>query len=111
MLALVVVTIGVLALVGSSAMAGRMIGRGGMATVVALLASGRAERLRQVAAGTSPQCAGLTDGSATSVPGVDERWAVLGSPGDSTRDIRLTLAYRVTAGPRSDTLMLTLACQ
>jgi prepilin-type N-terminal cleavage/methylation domain-containing protein len=111
MLALVVLTVGVLALVGSSAMAGRMIGRGGRATAVAQLANGRADQLRQVAAGTSPRCAGLTDGSATSAGGVAEDWAVLGVPGDSTRDVRLRLAYRVPAGPRTDTVMLTLDCR
>lgn len=111
MLAIVVLTVGVMALVGSSAMATRMIGRGGRATTIAHLARSRAADLRRVAAATAPRCSRLADGSAVSTDGVTERWTVLGAAGDAARDIRLTLAYRAPTGARTDTVMLSLDCR
>jgi prepilin-type N-terminal cleavage/methylation domain-containing protein len=111
MLAIVVLTVGVMALVGSSAMATRMIGRGGRATTVASLARSRAADLRRVAAATAPRCSRLADGSAVSTDAVTERWTVLGAAGDAARDIRLTLAYRAPTGARTDTVMLSLDCR
>ena len=113
MLAIVVLTVGVMALVGSSVMATRMIGRGrgGRATTIAHLARSRAADLRRVAAATAPRCSRLADGSAVSTDGVTERWTVLGAAGDAARDIRLTLAYRAPTGARTYTVMLSLDCR
>jgi prepilin-type N-terminal cleavage/methylation domain-containing protein len=110
-LAIVLLTVGVMALVGSSAMATRMIGRGGRATEVAHVAGSRAEVLRRVAAGTTPRCGGLADGTAGWPGGVVERWMVLGAAGDPARDVRLTLDYRVPGGNRTDTFTLSLDCR
>jgi prepilin-type N-terminal cleavage/methylation domain len=54
MLAVVVLSVGVMALVGSSALATRMIGRGNKSTEVVQVATARAELLRTYAAATSP---------------------------------------------------------
>jgi prepilin-type N-terminal cleavage/methylation domain-containing protein len=111
MVAIVVLTVGVLTLVGSSAMATRMIGRGGRGIEVAMVASGRTEQLRRLAAGSTPRCGGLTDGTSRSVGGVVERWNILGAAGDPAREVRLTLDYRVPAGPRTDTVTVSLDCR
>lgn len=111
MLAIVVLSVGVLALVGSSAMATRMIGRGGQVSEVANAARSRAGELRRLAAATSPRCSRLADGSAGAAPALVERWVALGTAGDPSRDVRLTLSYRVPGGSRTDTITLVLDCR
>ena len=111
MLAILVLSVGVLALVGSSAMATRMIGRGARLTEVANQVRSRAEALRREAAATTPRCGRLADGSAGSPGPVLERWTVLGAAGDAAQDVRLTLDYRVPGGSRTDTVTLTLDCR
>jgi prepilin-type N-terminal cleavage/methylation domain-containing protein len=114
MLAVVVLSVGVMALVGSSALATRMIGRGNKSTEVVQVATARAELLRSYAASTSPGC---TDGvnvrtdSNTTGSGIGEKWVLLGNAGDLTRDVRLTFSYRVPKGTRTDTMMITLYCK
>jgi prepilin-type N-terminal cleavage/methylation domain-containing protein len=114
MLAVVVLSIGVMALVGSSALATRMIGRGSKSTEVVQVALARAEFLRQAAASTSPGCtaASVANGTATStVTGITETWELQGAAGDPTRDVRLIYAYRVPRGTRIDTMTITLYCK
>ena len=54
--AVVVLSVGLLALAGSMALAGRMIGVGRQATRVGQAAAARVERMRQVALSTVPAC-------------------------------------------------------
>jgi prepilin-type N-terminal cleavage/methylation domain-containing protein len=92
MLAVIVLSVGVMALVGSSALATRMIGRG---------------------AQTSPGCtnANVKTDSNTTASGIGEKWVLLGNAGDFTRDVRMTFSYRVYRGTRTDTMMITLYCK
>jgi type II secretory pathway pseudopilin PulG len=108
--ALVMLAFGVLALVGSSAMATRMIGRGRAATLASEVATARVERLRLLAAATVPPCAhaGLAGGGAVSA-GVGERWTVEGE--GSLRRVTLALEYPAPGGPVSDTLRAVLPCR
>jgi prepilin-type N-terminal cleavage/methylation domain-containing protein len=112
MLAVVVLSVGVMALVGSSALATRMVGRGAKASQVALVAMARAELLRAYAAQTSPGCtnANVKSDSATT-NGVGEKWELQGAAGDNTRDVRMMFSYRVPGGTRTDTMMITLYCK
>ena len=113
MLAVVVLSVGVMALVGSSALATRMIGRGNKSTEVVQVATARAELLRTYAAATSPGCtdAKVKTDSNTTASGIGEKWVLLGNAGDLTRDVRLTFSYRVPKGTRTDTMMITLYCK
>jgi prepilin-type N-terminal cleavage/methylation domain-containing protein len=112
MLAVVVLSIGVMALVSSSALATRMIGRGGMTSRVTQVAIARAELLRAYAAQTSPGCtnANVKSDSATTA-NVREKWELLDNAGDETRRVRMTFTYQVPRGSRSDTMMITLYCK
>ena len=118
MLAVIVLSVGVMALVGSSAMATRMIGRGGVSTQVTQVALARAALLRAYAASTSPGCtnANVANGTATTPisPGsgqITETWELTGNAGDATRDVRMMFTYRVPSGTRTDTMMITLYCK
>jgi prepilin-type N-terminal cleavage/methylation domain-containing protein len=112
LLAVVVLSVGVMALVGSSALATRMIGRGSMTSQVAQVASARAELLRTYAAQTSPGCTNgnIANGSATTSR-ISESWTVGGAAGDATRDVTMTFTYKVPGGTRSDVMMITLYCK
>jgi len=113
LLAVVVLSIGVMALVGSSALATRMIGRGSRSSEVTQVALARAELLRAYAAQTSPGCtnAAVKSDSSTTASGIGEKWILLGAAGDNTRDVRMTFSYRVPSGTRTDTMMITLYCK
>ncbi len=108
-IALVLLTVGVLALISSSAMVTRMIGLGRQATFVAQVAASRFERMRRLAGSTSPPCTdprlaggtGLTDG-------IRERWEVAAS--GSARRVTLALEYRVPRGVARDTQHTILFC-
>jgi prepilin-type N-terminal cleavage/methylation domain-containing protein len=95
LVALVVLSIGVLALTGSSAMINRMIGRGRVETHAALLAAGQMEKLRQAAASTVPRCAS---------PG----WTV--APSGKVRRVRVTVSYLTIRGRRSAVLETGVEC-
>lgn len=112
LIAVTVLSIGVMALVGSSAMATRMIGRGRESTQVGQVATARAEWLRQVASSTSPPCGSpnLTDGTVAS-NGITEQWQVQALSPSGTRDVRMMYSYTVPRGTRTDTMTLTLLCK
>ena len=82
MVAVMVLSVGVLAVVGSAALTSRMLGRGRHATRVGQVAAARIERLRQVALSTVPACSGAEwrSGSEGS-PGLTESWQILDPAG------------------------------
>ena len=110
LVALVLLTMGVMALVGSSALVSRMIGRGRGSTVAVQVATARLERLRRVAASSSPRCTSpqfVSDSTTTA--GVSERWVVEPAAGLSRR-VNVILAYRDPRGPVRDTLHTIVLC-
>ena len=110
LVAIVLLTLGVMALLGSSAMVSRMIGRGRGSTVAVQVATARLERLRRVAASTTPRCTSpqfVSDSTTTA--GVAERWIVESGAGLSRR-VSVILAYRDPRGPVRDTLRTTVLC-
>ncbi len=110
LVAIVLLTVGVMALLGSSALVSRMIGRGRGSTVAVQVATARLERLRRVAASTTPRCTSpqfVSDSTTTA--GVDERWIVESGAGLSRR-VSVILAYRDPRGPVRDTLRTTVLC-
>jgi prepilin-type N-terminal cleavage/methylation domain-containing protein len=110
LVALVLLTVGVMALVGSSALVSRMIGRGRGSTVAVQVATARLERLRRVAASTTPRCTSRQFVSdSTSTAGISERWVVEPAAGLARR-VSVILAYRDPRGPVRDTLRTTVLC-
>ena len=110
LVAIVLLTVGVMTLLGSSALVSRMIGRGRGSTVAVQVATARLERLRRVAASTTPKCTSpqfVSDSTTTA--GVAERWTVEPGAGLSRR-VSVILAYRDPRGPVRDTLRTTVLC-
>jgi prepilin-type N-terminal cleavage/methylation domain-containing protein len=110
MVAIVVMTIGLIALAGSSAMVTRMIGRGKVETLVAQAASQRLELLRTAAYSTSPRCtsAGFANGGPVDVNGRTESWTVANV--GRVRNVQVTITYRTARGPRTVTLQTRIEC-
>jgi hypothetical protein len=110
LVAVVMLTVGVLALVGSSAQMSRMIGRGRQATVAAMVVAGRVERLRRIALSSNPPCTSpeWRSDSAAGV-GVTESWHIL-DPAGLVRRLHVVVRHRTPTGLATDTLATALLC-
>ena len=109
LVAVVVLSIGVIALVSSAAMVTRMIGRGKMETRAAQVASRRLETLRRVAYSTSPRCTagGFANGGPQTTQGVTETWRLTGT---SPRTVTVTVSYATSYGTHTDVLTTLVDC-
>ena len=104
LIAITVLSIGVLGLIGTGVAVQRLLGRGHWATVAATRAEGRLELLRASAMAPSG-CGGISSGSA-GLPGqLSERWTVSG--GTST----VTVQVVVSGGARPDTVTAVIPCR
>lgn len=110
LVAAAVLSVGLLALVGSAAVTSRMVGRGSASTRAALAAATRLERLRQAAFSTVPPCTGAEwHGDSATEPGLALRWEILDAAG-AVRRVRLVLDARVPAGRSTDTVLTGFLC-
>jgi prepilin-type N-terminal cleavage/methylation domain-containing protein len=110
LVAVVVLGIGIVALVGSSAMVTRMIGRGKVETRVAQVASRRLETLRLAAYSTTPRCtaAGFANGGPVNTSGVTESWVVPAA--GKVRSVQVNVNYRTVQGARTASLQTRIEC-
>jgi prepilin-type N-terminal cleavage/methylation domain-containing protein len=110
LVAVTVLGVGITALVGSSAMVTRMIGRGQKATRAAQIASQRLEKLRLIAYSTSPKCTALANGNAAAgsmgVSGVSETWVVVAN--GKQRTITETVSYKTALGQTHNEVLTTV---
>jgi prepilin-type N-terminal cleavage/methylation domain-containing protein len=111
LLAVVLLSVGILALVGSSTMVTRMIGWGRESTLVGQRSVSRFDRLRQAAYGTNPPCtsASFASGSQSAYQGVSETWTVP-TTGNS-RLVTLILSYRTPGRAKADTVKTYFLCK
>jgi len=110
LIAAMVLSVGVLALVGSSALASRMLGRGAASTRAALVATARIERLRQSASSTIPPCTAAEWRSGSSgAPDLEETWELLDAAGPARR-VRIVVRSRHPTGTTSDTVVAGFLC-
>jgi prepilin-type N-terminal cleavage/methylation domain-containing protein len=110
LVAVVVLGVGIVALVGSSAMVTRMIGRGKIETRVAQTASRRIEALRLAAYSTSPRCTAgaFASGGPVTTNGVTESWVVPAA--GKVRSVQVNVSYRTVQGPRTASLQTRIEC-
>jgi prepilin-type N-terminal cleavage/methylation domain-containing protein len=110
--AIVVLTIGLIGLVSSSAMVSRMLGVGKIETRAARLAVGRVETLRRAAYGSEPKCSAgdFTSGSEqpASPNDLSQSWTVEGT--GALRVVRVSVAYRTIRGMRAVSLAAGIRC-
>ena len=108
LIAIVVLAIGIIALVGSSASSTRMIGRGRSATRAVQAATERMEILRADAYRTTPDCTALANGSDSASTGVVTTWTITGA--GTPRTVRVISRYRVPGRLKADTLTTQIRC-
>jgi len=110
LVAILVLGVGVLALVGTSAGVTRMIGRGKVETRAAQAASSRMEMLRLAASASSPPCSGpgFASGGPVLSGGMAESWRV--PPAGRVRQVRVTVTYLTFRGPREAVLETAMTC-
>jgi type IV pilus assembly protein PilV len=110
LVAVTVLGVGILGLVGSSALVTRMIGRGRHTTNAAQIAQERLDRLRQTALSTATPCTALNNGTqTTTTDGLTESWTVGGA--GELRTLAASVTYNVTGGARTITLNTIIRCQ
>jgi hypothetical protein len=105
-----VLSVGLLALAGSTGITARMVGMGQQATRAGLLAAARVERLRQIAFSTTPPCTApeWRSGSAGD-GGLSEGWEILDHAGLARR-VMIVLRSRRPGGIGSDTVLTAVLC-
>jgi prepilin-type N-terminal cleavage/methylation domain-containing protein len=110
LVAIVVLGIGIVALVGSSAMVTRMIGRGKVETRAAQAASRRVEILRLAAYSTTPRCTagGFANGGPVTTNGITETWTVPGA--GKVRSVQVNVTYRTVRGTKTASLLTRIEC-
>ena len=108
LVAVILLSVGILALASGSGAVFRMLGAGKRSTKAAAVASERLERLRRQANTTNPRCTALASGTATRPGNVTETWTVTGS--GLTRTVQVWVRYPTSRGTTADTLFTTLAC-
>lgn len=105
--AIVILSVGVLGMVGSAGLVSRMIGQGKRNTRAGVVALQRMEVLRQTALSTSPHCTALAGGTATT-NAVNETWTVSGA--GRSRRLRIIVRYQTTRGTLADTVNTVVLC-
>lgn len=113
LIAVVMMTVGVMALVGSSAMVTRMVGGGRISTFAGQTATAQVERLRQIAASTTPACTAAqwkTDSAVSADGKFNVKWQILDNAGNSRR-VEITLRYAAAGGLAYDTVRTRILCK
>lgn len=104
MVAMMLLSVGVLGLVGVSAMAMRQTNDANNRNIAALVAATRMETLR------SRTCASLANGGPVETSGVTERWTVVNPANPLTRTITGQFTYRAPRGYRNLNVSTTVPC-
>lgn len=112
LVAIVVLTIGIIAMAGTSGMAARMIGRGKMATRAGQVATRTIEQLRLAAYSTSPRCtaAGFASGGPEVTSEAVTRSWVVPTTG-KVRAVQVTVSFSTQrGGTHTDVLNTLIEC-
>jgi len=107
LIAIGILSVGILALLQTAASITVMLRDGRLRTMASAIAASRIDNLRLAAASTTPTCSALTSGSATSTKG-SETWTVAGAGRSRT----VTATVTISNGPRQlgMTVRGTLLC-
>ena len=109
LVAMMVLTVGITALVGSAGVVTRMIGRGEMGARAAQMASWRLDALRLSAYSTTPRCTSgqFVGGGPVTSRGITEKWVITGT---TPRTIIDSVSYRTVKGTKTDVLTTQVRC-
>ncbi|HSB53750.1 MAG TPA: prepilin-type N-terminal cleavage/methylation domain-containing protein [Gemmatimonadales bacterium] len=110
LVAIMVLTTGLLAVAAGSGSIYRMLGSGRRSSAAAAVAQNRLEAIRRIANRTNPRCTdgSLVSGNATQAGGIAERWIVAGT--GASRTITEIVVAPTSRGTSTDTIFATLEC-
>lgn len=111
MVAIVILSIGLLALAGATANVSKMVGYGKWATVASQVATRRVEIIRQIANSTDPTCtssAMVSGGPLTAGRMMTESWNISGTGG--VRRVVVTVTYPRGRRTVTDTVATIIRC-
>ena len=109
LVAIMILSVGVLAIAASSGSVYRMLGYGRLSTEAAHVASTRLELLRRQANSTTPRCTSLANGVDTVTAGIIESWAVSGT--GLNRSVVVVVNTPTGHGPAHDSIFSMLDCR
>jgi Tfp pilus assembly protein PilV len=115
MIAILVLVIGITALAGGSAVAGRQVGRGRIVTIASHLATWKVDSLRMLSSqpdGAGQRCshAGFVSGGPVAREAVTLTWQVVTGAAARTRDLLVVASYNTPYGTRAVTLGTSVGC-
>ena len=110
LIAVTVLSVGIIALAGNAAMATRMIGRGKSDTQAAQLATLKADSLRARAYATDPRCTALVNGTSTASEHVTLSWTVTVPATGVGRNLTVSAAYKTPRGTHTEVLTTYIEC-
>lgn len=108
MVAVLVLSVGVIGLLKTSAGVSRMINRGRGSSRATQYAEQRLETLRRQAYATSPKCTALAGGTATQPGSLTEGWTV--TTNGTTRTLSASVTYPRAGGTSSVTISTIIRC-
>jgi len=106
--AILILSVGLLAVAGSSGAVTRMLAHGRRATGAATVVASTMDSLRRAANKTNPRCTTLISGSAILAGRVTETWTVTGS--GQSRNVRVIVSYPKNRGTAIDSVYGILEC-
>ncbi len=110
MVAIVILSIGLLALASATANVSKMVGYGKWTTAASQVASRRLETLRQIANSTNPTCTSgaLVSGGPVGYGSMTESWNISGT--GRMRQVLVTVTYPRARRTITDTVATLLRC-
>lgn len=110
LVAIVILSIGLLALGGATANVSKMAGYGKWSTAASQLAIRRLEAIRQLANSTTPACTSgaLVSGGPVVAAGLTESWRIVGT--GSTRVVEIIVSYPRAQRIVTDSVTTILRC-
>jgi len=109
LIAVTVLSVGIIALAGNAAMATRMIGRGKSDTQAAQLATLKVDSLRARAYATDPRCTALVNGTSTA-SAVTLSWTVTVPASGIGRNVSVSASYQTPRGAHTEVLTTYIEC-
>lgn len=109
MLASILLSSGVGAVLGTAALTIRMVHQGRQVTRAHQVASAELERLRGLASEAPALCGALPDGADSSSDGTAWQWRV--SASGELREVVVTVSVPMPGGVRTDSLLGTIRCR
>jgi len=115
LIALVMLSIGVMALASSVGSINRMMANGKRKTQSYAFTAGTLDSIRMVASSTNPKCSALTNGTTTSSASpygtaFSRTLIIANATTGSSKTVTVRTAYRIGPYPKGDTIIATVSC-